>query len=468
MNSVLPSSGTTNLLSTSWDVVDHYLLAAMLAVSVASFGLQTTKDHLICIPAVKCSSVAENNSNFGNGNGSSDVLKVCKKLSLQSTSQTVVLTTMSDRRQYDYVDNECYFKMHCFARNYSLLFLAETVILLAISNFWKKYPNTRCALAHCEHLLSEFNKGQFEPSSSLPNRDQSSVPNRDQSSVPNRDQSSVPNREQSSVPNRDQSSVPNRDQSSVPNRDQSSVPNRDQSSTSVPNRDQSSVPNREQSSVPNRDQSNEQFVSSTSTTSDHNNLICKLSIFEKRYSQPIPKKKGAKDPYRSVSSVTVQYLLRGGIGSLVTVVCLTLNAVFFCKHSTSLTHCCLENVSFVTEHSLFRCSRSTQGYFEIVSISFFVFLSFHLLIVAWAFVWTCFGAWKSRPEFTETDWFINPRTGEVFKFFGDAAFLFRMMNVSNTTLLKTVVAQKTEERMQREGGNNEDGSDNTSHSPFIA
>ena len=42
-DSALPSSGTTKLLSTLWGVVDHYLLAAMLAVSVASFGLQTPK-----------------------------------------------------------------------------------------------------------------------------------------------------------------------------------------------------------------------------------------------------------------------------------------------------------------------------------------------------------------------------------------------------------------------------------------
>ncbi|XP_068757295.1 volume-regulated anion channel subunit LRRC8A-like isoform X1 [Montipora capricornis] len=169
MDSKLPSPGTTELLSTWWDVIDHYLLAVMLAVSVASFGLQTTKDNLICIPAVKCSAVAENSSAFGNSNGSSDVLNVCKKLSLPNTS--IVLTTMSDRRQYDYVDNECYSKMHWFTKFYSLIFLAETVILLAISNFWQKFPNTRCALAHCEHLLSEFNQGQLESSSSVTNRD---------------------------------------------------------------------------------------------------------------------------------------------------------------------------------------------------------------------------------------------------------------------------------------------------------
>ena len=33
--------------------------------------------------------------------------------------------------------------------------------MLAISNFWRKYPNSASALAHCEHLLSDFTKGDF-------------------------------------------------------------------------------------------------------------------------------------------------------------------------------------------------------------------------------------------------------------------------------------------------------------------
>ncbi|XP_068757294.1 volume-regulated anion channel subunit LRRC8C-like [Montipora capricornis] len=156
-DSASPSSGTTKLLSTLWDVVDRYLLAVMLAVSVASFGLQTTQDRLICIPAVNCSAVA----------GSSDVFKVCKNFSQQLAS--IVLTVMSDRRQYDYVDSECYSNMNCFPKFYSLIFLAETVILLAISNFWQKYPNTRSAVALCEHLLSEFNKGNFVSSGATAN-----------------------------------------------------------------------------------------------------------------------------------------------------------------------------------------------------------------------------------------------------------------------------------------------------------
>ena len=51
--------------------------------------------------------------------------------------------------------------MDWFSARYSLIFLAETVILLAISSFWQKCPDCVSALAHCEHLLSEFITGKF-------------------------------------------------------------------------------------------------------------------------------------------------------------------------------------------------------------------------------------------------------------------------------------------------------------------
>ena len=136
--------------------MDHYLLAVMFAVSVASAGLQATQDRLICIPAVNCSDLARNDSVVRKWSEFSDVSDICNQ-----SSSLVVLTKMPDRRYYDYVDNECYKKMHWFSAYYSLIFLAETVVLLGISNFWHKYPNTASALAHCEHLLSEFTKGDI-------------------------------------------------------------------------------------------------------------------------------------------------------------------------------------------------------------------------------------------------------------------------------------------------------------------
>ena len=127
---------------TSWDLVDQYLLATMLAISVASYALQTAQDRLICIPAIDCPR-----------NGSA----LCNR----SSSPAVSLFKMPDRRHYDFIDNECYKEMHWFSAYYSLIFLIETVILLAISNFWQKYPNSASPLARCEYLVSEYNKGDF-------------------------------------------------------------------------------------------------------------------------------------------------------------------------------------------------------------------------------------------------------------------------------------------------------------------
>ncbi|XP_015747213.1 PREDICTED: uncharacterized protein LOC107326980 [Acropora digitifera] len=156
MDSEKPNFHTTKLLTTWWDLIDHYVLAVMLTVSVASVGLQTTQDRLICIPAVRCSDFASNDSVVRRWSDFSDVSDSCKQ-----SASLVVLTKMSDRRQYDYVDNECYGKMHLFSAYYSLFFLAEAVLLLAISNFWQKYPNSASALGHCEHLLLEFTKGDI-------------------------------------------------------------------------------------------------------------------------------------------------------------------------------------------------------------------------------------------------------------------------------------------------------------------
>ena len=156
MDSENPNFHTTKLLTTWWDLVDHYVLAVMLAVSVASVGLQTTQDRLICIPAVRCSDFARNDSVVRRWKEYLDVLDTCNQ-----SASSVVLTKMSDRRQYDYIDNECFKKLHWFSAYYSLIFLAETVILLAISNLWQKYSNSASALAHCENLLSEFIKGDI-------------------------------------------------------------------------------------------------------------------------------------------------------------------------------------------------------------------------------------------------------------------------------------------------------------------
>ena len=153
----IPKGDAKKMVTTWWDVVDHYLLAVMFAVSLASVGLQTTQDRLICIPSVNCSNLARNDPVMRKWGELSNILDICNL-----SPSYVVLTKMPDRRQYDYIDNECYKRMHWFSAYYSLIFLGEAVILLAISNFWQKCPDSANALAHCENLLSEIMLGEIK------------------------------------------------------------------------------------------------------------------------------------------------------------------------------------------------------------------------------------------------------------------------------------------------------------------
>ena len=153
---------TKKMVTTWWDLVDHYLLAVMFAVSLASFGLQTTQDRLICIPSVNCTNLARNDPVVRKWGELSNMLDICNR-----SPSYVVLTKMPDRRQYDYIDNECYKKIHWFSAYYSYYFLFEAVVLVAISNFWYKCPDSANALAQCEHLVSEAMMefiDEFQPS----------------------------------------------------------------------------------------------------------------------------------------------------------------------------------------------------------------------------------------------------------------------------------------------------------------
>ena len=139
------------MVTTFWDLADHYLLEVMFTVSLALVLLQTTQDRLTCIPTVHCSNLARNDSVVGKWSRLSNILDVCNR-----SPSLVVQTTMPDRRQYDYIENECYKKIHWFSAYYSSVFIVEAAILLAIFNFWQKCPDSANALAHCEYLLSEI------------------------------------------------------------------------------------------------------------------------------------------------------------------------------------------------------------------------------------------------------------------------------------------------------------------------
>ena len=160
LSNIAKSESPSKLLTPWWDVGIYYITGAMLVLSVAAIGLQTTKDGLVCLPAVDCGAAFERNQSVRNANASYDALNACSKLKLpgkERPSGTVVLTTMEDRRQYDYVDRKCYAQIPIFPQYFSIIFFGETLFLLFISNLWLKYTKTSCTLSHFENLLSEFN-----------------------------------------------------------------------------------------------------------------------------------------------------------------------------------------------------------------------------------------------------------------------------------------------------------------------
>lgn len=172
LSNIAKSESPSKLLTPWWDVGIYYATGAMLILSVAAIGLQTTKDGLVCLPTVDCGAAFERNQSVRNANASYDALNACSKLKVpgkERPSGTVVLTTMEDRRQYDYVDRKCYSQIPIFPQYFALIFFGETLFLLFISNLWLKYTKTSCTLNHFENLLSEFNHFELQGCERLAN-----------------------------------------------------------------------------------------------------------------------------------------------------------------------------------------------------------------------------------------------------------------------------------------------------------
>ena len=74
LSSIPKSESPSKLLTPWWDVGIHYATTAMLVLSLAAIGLQTTKDGFVCFPKVDCGAAFERNQSVRNGNVSYDAL----------------------------------------------------------------------------------------------------------------------------------------------------------------------------------------------------------------------------------------------------------------------------------------------------------------------------------------------------------------------------------------------------------
>ncbi|KAL7836750.1 hypothetical protein AOLI_G00280340 [Acnodon oligacanthus] len=123
------------ILKPWWDVFTDYLSVVMLMIAVFGGTLQVTQDKMICLP---CKWV---------------VNKTCQKY-FEPAFEPQGIQYDLDRHQYNYVDAVCYEnKLHWFAKYFPYLVLLHTLIFLACSNFWFKFPWTSSKLEHFVSIL---------------------------------------------------------------------------------------------------------------------------------------------------------------------------------------------------------------------------------------------------------------------------------------------------------------------------
>ncbi|XP_051533892.1 leucine rich repeat containing 8 VRAC subunit Aa isoform X2 [Myxocyprinus asiaticus] len=126
------------ILKPWWDVFTDYISIVMLMIAVFGGTLQVTQDKMICLP---CKWVMN---------------QTCQKLnaSVPPDSEPKGIKYDLDRHQYNYVDAVCYEnKLHWFAKYFPYLVLLHTLIFLACSNFWFKFPRTSSKLEHFVSIL---------------------------------------------------------------------------------------------------------------------------------------------------------------------------------------------------------------------------------------------------------------------------------------------------------------------------
>lgn len=131
------------ILKPWWDVFTDYISIVMLMIAVFGGTLQVTQDKMICLP---CKWVV--NLTCGHQNVSADPTLTGGPPEPKGIQYDL------DRHQYNYVDAVCYEnKLHWFAKYFPYLVLLHTLIFLACSNFWFKFPRTSSKLEHFVSIL---------------------------------------------------------------------------------------------------------------------------------------------------------------------------------------------------------------------------------------------------------------------------------------------------------------------------
>ncbi|XP_063066928.1 leucine rich repeat containing 8 VRAC subunit Aa [Engraulis encrasicolus] len=157
------------ILKPWWDVFTDYISIVMLMIAVFGGTLQVTQDKMICLP---CKWVVNMTCGHLNTSAEPTIAAAAAAASAPGPAPSPAPAPAPgptpapgppepkgiqydlDRHQYNYVDAVCYEnKLHWFAKYFPYLVLLHTLIFLACSNFWFKFPRTSSKLEHFVSIL---------------------------------------------------------------------------------------------------------------------------------------------------------------------------------------------------------------------------------------------------------------------------------------------------------------------------
>ncbi|CAI5766348.1 volume-regulated anion channel subunit LRRC8E-like isoform X2 [Podarcis lilfordi] len=137
-----------------WDVLAEYITIAMLMIGVFGCTLQVTQDKIICLPnhvpdgttftGASCEDFTKKRANVSEPVGPS------------ANQRMNGLKNNLDLQQYSYINQMCYeTALHWYAKYFPYLVVIHTLIFMACTSFWFKFPGTSSKIEHFISILSK-------------------------------------------------------------------------------------------------------------------------------------------------------------------------------------------------------------------------------------------------------------------------------------------------------------------------
>lgn len=149
--SLSDSQPAYRILKPWWDVFLDYLGIVMLMLSIFAGTMQFSRDPLCCLPKLD-----ENVTCLSDSAIQKSLLATASPNAPTKDSSPSGRQTGMEYMQYIFVNQKCYHDVLPWISKYMpFLALIHTVILMASSNFWFKYPKTSSKLEHFVSILGK-------------------------------------------------------------------------------------------------------------------------------------------------------------------------------------------------------------------------------------------------------------------------------------------------------------------------